>query len=184
MGKVATAVSLPFAVAAVGGLLGILTNLSHAAISGEYFSLVLNRGGSPQSIAFEHGWIEGGISGFAFGLLLTLFAGASGWAWLSWRNMVRPVVFGLIAAAICMIVGGIAGATWAAVSSDSFISNFRQARRASNVVAFAWVGGSIWAAYGGVLVAMITAAVVWTRQLVRLAVAERGFAVEAVASDE
>ncbi len=173
-----TALCLPFVLSAAGGVLGTVTNLSHAMISGEYFVIVLRRAESPYAIAFEHGWIEGGIAGFIFGVLVTSFFAVTGWRWLTWRHLLRPLLYGLAAAALCMIVGGVVGAAWATLSPQSYLASFYQARQAANVTAFGWVGGSIWGAYAGIVVAIVTAAIVWARRLVALASTERGFDVK------
>ena len=183
MSRLLALLLLPLATLLIGAVYGAMFNATNAAVSGEYFAIVLGRGRpwtvtSPQAVALLHGLAEGGIGGLIFGVLFAGFVAAVGGRWAGWRQLVRPTALGLAAAAVCMAVFGLCGMLWAWASPQSYVGTFPIAFRATNLPAFGWVGGSIWGAYAGVVVAVIVASAAYARVQRRLVEEGRGFAVD------
>jgi hypothetical protein len=156
-----------------GMFVGAATNAVNGAVSPIYFEIVMgwdSTGVWVQSV--EQGVLEGFVIGIFLSFILTLAIGlitrascTYGYA-LRWLAGVVGAVLGL------WMMGGVAAVVWAAVSPGSYRNTFiREPLNFWQTVRFAWVGGTIWGAYVGGLLAVGIGLILfhlrWRRQLMR-----------------
>lgn len=172
---------LAFAIVAsgvLGAAFGAALNLLNAQVSPEFFQIVLGAGTGAMSLGDEallHGLADGGLAGAGFGALLIVFCAATGWRYLHLRSMLVAMVGGLAAAAVCVGLFGTCGLLLGWLDPVAYYGIVPMARRATNLPAFGWVGGSIWGGYAAPLPAFLTAAVVWVRQLLKTVATQPAF---------
>lgn len=153
-------------------LVGSTTNVINGAVSETYFMSVMGWR--------DHVWawsvLQGALEGFVFGLLLSVVLTTTiaiiTRASCEFGTGVRWLLRIVLAAYALWILGGICGAALAASQPRFFQSNFIgvPAER-TEMLRYAWVGGSIWGAYVGgplaIIVALILFRRTWRRMLER-----------------
>lgn len=171
------ALSLVFVVLAGTGTaatLGAITNAINAAISPEYFCLVMrwSNDGTVWARSVIQGAIEGAGYGLAFSLVFLLVIALAFESSYSPGKILR--LFPKICVAVFLVwgLGGAIGVAWAALDAESYRDMFPIVPY-EGVLRFGWVGGSIYGiVYGGFLVVVTSAFVIaWRRSLVGRAVA-------------
>jgi len=164
---------------AAGVVTGALTNAVNGLISPLYFETIM--GWDPPFVwlmSIEQGMLEGAVLGLFFGLVVaTSFAVSTGL-----RGPLRLAGGALTrATAVCLIcwaIGGSIAVALAATQPSWYASTFvgvpgDPGERAR----YAWVGGSIWGAYGGTFIAAVVACVWQHLRWRRLRPARAGFPV-------
>lgn len=154
--------------AIIGGtLIGASTNAINGVISPDYFRSIMRwddvddiwRAGVAQGI------FEGLIYGLLFSLIFTLVVGVVSRARCSFTFALRYLLAIIAAIYVCWAVGGIIAMGLAALSPDFYRHTFVGVPDDFGLMMrYAWVGGSIWSAmFGGVLAAVIGSILFATR---------------------
>lgn len=166
--------------ALLGAVLGAATNVTNSIVSPYYFRVVLWLW--PVSDVRPYAIVQGAREGAALGLFFGLvFAAATAWtsrmrARARWALDVVPWVFVIVLA--CWAAGGIVSVALAAAFPGFYQSAFLMVpAQAGERLRYAWVGGSIWGAYVGTLVAAIAGCVMIRRRWVRTTSATPGYEV-------
>jgi hypothetical protein len=164
-----------------GILFGASTNAVNGAVSETYFMSVMGWQ--------DHVWalsvVQGVLEGFVFGILLSAVstttigivtrAGCDLGTGLRWLRGVLLAVYAL------WVLGGITGVTLAAAQPQFFHSSFIGVPSGrADMLRYAWVGGSIWGAYGGGLLAVIVGLILFRRSWRRMLELESPFAAGSV----
>jgi hypothetical protein len=156
-----------------GMLVGATTNAVNGAVSPTYFMIVM--GWDDTGVWFasvQEGILEGLVIGIFLSAILTIAIGIITRATCSYREALRWLVGVVIAVYVFWAVGGILGVAWAAASPVSYQNTFIfRPLGFWQTVRFAWVGGTIWGAYFGGLLAVAVGLIVfhlkWKRQMMR-----------------
>lgn len=157
---------LGFAAATVvaGGVIGGTTNAINAAVSPEYFRAVL--WWDDVEDIWRASLAMGIFSGLVFGLfcsgVLTLVVGVASRAQCPFGVGMRHLLAVVAAVYACWIIGGLLGLGLAALSPDFFQRTFiRVPEDHGEMLRYAWAGGSIFAAFGGGLLAVVVGAILF-----------------------
>lgn len=151
------------AAACIGGgaLLGAATNAINARVSPVYFRYVL-RWADVRDIwraVMAQGIYEGLMYGSLFAVVFTLSVGVSSRGRADFRFTVRPLLTAACIALGGWVMGGVLAIGLASLSPEFYRLRFRGVPDAfGEMLAYAWVGGSIW----GILIGAVLAAVVST----------------------
>ena len=145
----------PFAGAAVGAAM----NRINAQVSPDYFAIVLSCDFKDAAIsAMFHGTFEGAALGLFFGLFFAIASAASTRLRCPPRLALRALLEAIVIVVICWLIGGIVGTVLARLWPQLWGFFFVGVPPRVNLPRFAWVGGSIWGAYAGTLLALIVCA--------------------------
>ncbi|MEN1681256.1 MAG: hypothetical protein AAGJ46_16835 [Planctomycetota bacterium] len=142
-----------------GGLLGALTNAINGAVSPEYFRNIM-RWDDVQSIwraSIAQGIFEGLIYGTLFAVVFTLVVGLVSRARCPFAFAGRQLLVILASLLGCWAAGGVLAMGLATLSPEFYRNAFIGVPDAFGpMLRYAWVGGSIWGAmFGGLLAAVI-----------------------------
>jgi hypothetical protein len=170
----------PFALAAVavsgvlaGGFLGATTNAVNAIVSPLYFVTILHW--RDVENVWRAGVAQGALEGLLFGVLFSLiFSAATGiitGCACTYRFAVKHLLGILAATYASWALGGAAGVGLAAISPEWYRRTFVGVpQEFGAMLAYGWVGGSIWGAELGCLMWVILGLVVlrsnWRRRFV------------------
>jgi hypothetical protein len=130
-----------------GGLLGAVTNAVSGALSPGYFVTVLGwRNVEYVWVAsIAHGIFEGLIVGLIFSTVFAISASLISGGSCPYSFSARHLAGIAGAALVCWLIGGVLGIGLAALSPDFYCETFRGVPdEFGPMLAFAWVGGSIW----------------------------------------
>jgi hypothetical protein len=159
------------ATAIVGGaVIGASTNAINGAVSPSYFRNVM-RWHDVEHLwraSIAQGIFEGLIYGIMFSVVFTLVVGRVTHARFSFTFAFRHLLAIVAAIYCCWVVGGIIGMGLAMLSPEFYRNTFMGVPHPfGEMLRYAWVGGSIWGAmFGGLLAAVIGSllfAVRWRR---------------------
>src|SRR5207248_1018140 len=128
-------------------------------------------------LAIGQGVIEGFAVGLLFGFFLAIVVAASTRVQCPPPLALRALGEALAIVIICWFVGGVAGTILARVQPSLWGFVFVGVPPRVNLPRFAWVGGSIWGAYAGAMLALLAASIdlhVRWRRMTRTA---HGFAI-------
>jgi hypothetical protein len=155
-----TLVMVWMATVAGGSVLGAVTNASDGQVSRDYFAIVMSWDwqAAPWR-AVAQGAIEGAALGLFFGAGLAIVIAASTRMRCPLWLALRALALGMSIALMAWIVGGIAGTVLARVDPRLWGFVFVGVPPRVDLPRFAWVGGSIWGAYGGTAAGLVAAAV-------------------------
>lgn len=164
----------------IGSVLGAATNVGNSFISPDYFRIVMNWWAIPdvRVYAITQGAIEGAVLGGAFGIFIAI-AGA----FITRLRGTLTLTSGALLLAycvvfVCWVLGGVTGVVFASVAPQTFMDMVmvRNMPR-TTLLRFAWVGGSIWGAYGGTLIAMVAGVIFLRRRWVIVGKAAPAFSI-------
>lgn len=147
---------------AMGGIIGVGTNIINGVISQDYFITVMKWKFSdvyPAIVA--QGILEGITNGVLFAVIFAAGFGivTRGKADFSFAYRHLRLVFVFVLG--CWVAGGLLGMTLAALSADFYRAQFASGLAAqANLSAFAWVGGSIQGAQLGAVLSAVLGIVV------------------------
>jgi hypothetical protein len=111
------------------------------------------------------GALEGSVTGLVFGLFTATVVASVTRLRCPPRAIIGVPLVALMIAFACWVLGGLVSAAFAANSPQGFLHLVPIAPRdRHNLVPFAWVGGSIWGAYTGSVLAMAYAVVAVQRR--------------------
>lgn len=138
----------------IGGLIGAITNMINGVVSPYYFKAVLNW--SFQDIwlaSVAQGIFEGLIYGVIFSVIFTTGFGIITKGLATFIFAFRILLKITAVVLLCWIVGGLIATLLASMSPDFYRSHFPLTPTdQSEMIKFAWVGGSIW---GGMIGAFL-----------------------------
>jgi hypothetical protein len=141
----------------MGGFIGATTNAVGGAVSPLYFQNVLGWGEIENiwRAAVAQGIFEGLMYGLFFSVVFTLVVGIVSRAQCAYTSALR-YLFSIMAGVYgCWVLGGLIGTGLAVLSPEFFQRTFADAPdRHAEMLRFAWVGGSIWGAVAGGVLAM------------------------------
>lgn len=148
----------------LGSLFGALTNIINGAVSPFYFELVMGwRFNNIWKASIAQGIFEGTIYGIFFSIVFTTGFGliTKGKASLSFAlKILIQVLFFIMS---CWFIGGAIATLLALLSPDFYHSHFYfPPKESSDLLRFAWVGGSIWGGIIGAVLGCILS-LVWTK---------------------
>jgi hypothetical protein len=152
-------------------VLGGTTNAVNGLVSPTYFITIL-RWHNVENVwraSIAQGVFEGLIFGIFFSLLFTAATGTITGAACPYRFALKHILGVLAGAYACWAVGGLTGVGLAALSPEFYRRTFFGVPSDfSEMLRYAWVGGSIWGAEFGGLVCVVLGLVVlranWRRQ--------------------
>lgn len=145
--------------------LGAAVNAVNGRVSPEYFVAVMRWEGIEDvpRASIAQGILEGLCFGVFFSLVFTVGVGVVTRASCSY-GFAAAHLLGIVAGAlVCWVVGGLAGMGLAALSPEFFRRAFVGVPKEFDpMLAFAWVGGSIWGLQlGGLLSVVLGLVVLW-----------------------
>lgn len=146
----------------VGIAMGALTNLINVRISREYFEKVMWWSGSvavETRLAIQQGMLEGGALGTIAGIALSVTIAASARLRCPAGFGLRTLAVALGLALVCWFIGGGVGAFLGSTVPALWGTRFISVPLGASTVRFAWVGGSIWGAYAGTVIAALISTV-------------------------
>jgi len=146
---------------ALGALTGIFTNLINARVSPYYFAAILgwNENEAPRR-AIGQGALEGVVLGLFFGVFFSIAVAASTRLRCDIRTGTRPLMQAVIIVLIAWFAGGVAGVAFAGGEPRTFSAIVIAAPSDPDaLMRYGWVGGSIWGAYLGTILALIVSTV-------------------------
>ncbi len=154
-----------------GGFLGGTTNAVNGWVSPEYFVAVLGWDGIEDvwRASIAQGMFEGLVFGIFFSLVFTVATGIITESSCSFGFAFLYLLGILVGRLVCWVLGGLA-ATGLATLSPAFYRQtfFKVPKDPGSMLRYAWVGGSIWGAELGGLVAVVVGLVLlrssWRRQ--------------------
>lgn len=169
--KPAALVSIALAAIGAGAVLGAITNAVNGAVSPTYFRNIL-RWHHVQDVwraAIAQGIFEGLIYGVIFSVVFTLVVGLVSKARATFGFALKHL---LLAGAIALgawCVGGVLAMGLATLSPDFYRSTFIGVPSDfSEMLKYAWVGGSIWGVLFGAVLSIVIASVIaaadWRRR--------------------
>lgn len=146
-------------VIASGAFVGTITNAINGAISPEYFRIVM-RWHDVEHIwrtTIAQGIFEGLIYGVIFAVMFTLVVGIVSKGQCTYTFAIRYLFAIIVSVLACWIIGGLIGIGLAFLSPEFYQQTFyRVPDQTGPMLRYAWVGGSIWGAMlGGVLAGTI-----------------------------
>jgi hypothetical protein len=169
----AALVGIAITAVVAGMFVGATTNAVNGAVSPTYFEIVMGWDSSGVWLAsVQQGILEGFVIGIFLSFILTLAIGLITRASCTYGHALRWLAGVVVAVFRLWMIGGIVAVVWAAVSPGSYRNTFiREPLNFWQTVRFAWVGGTIWGAYlGGLLavgVGLVLFHVRWRRELMR-----------------
>ncbi|QDV22211.1 hypothetical protein [Aureliella helgolandensis] len=160
------------ATASVGGaVIGASTNAINGAVSPLYFRNIM-RWHDVEDIwraSIAQGIFEGLIYGIMFSVVFTLVVGLVSHARCSFRFAARHMFVIAVAIYGCWAVGGLVAMGLATLSPEFYRKAFIGVPDHFNpMLRYAWVGGSIWGAMFGALLAVVIGSVLFAMRWRRL----------------
>lgn len=146
-----------------GACLGAAINAVNARVSPEYFVTVLRWQGVEDvwRACVAQGIFEGLLFGVVFSLVFTAGAGIITRGRCGYGFAVRHLLGIVVGALVCWLIGGVAAMGLATLSPEFYRRTFIGVPEAFGpMLAYAWVGGSIWGVQLGGLVSVILGLVV------------------------
>jgi len=131
----------------IGAALGALTNSINGLVSPLYFCNILGWDdvGDVWRASIAQGIFEGLMFGFFLAIVFTIVVGCVSKARCSYRFGVGTLMFVAVAALVCWAVGGLLGMGLATLSPKFYRHAFyRVPEDFTEMLRYAWVGGSIW----------------------------------------
>ena len=170
-----------------GAALGAIMNAINGRVSADYVAIVMSWDwAAAPSRAILQGVLEGGVVGLVFAVFLFMVTAASTALRCPPGIAVRGLGVALATVAECWAIGGAIGVTLSLAWPQLWGFFFIGVPPRVNLPRFAWVGGSIWGAYGGAAVGLIAASVMlhrrWRRERGGGGGGVRGFGVVTPAS--
>jgi len=139
----------------IGGLIGAVTNMINGTVSPYYFQAALNWNFQDiWSASVAQGIFEGLIYGVIFSIVFTTGFGiiTKGTATYSFAFRILIKITAIVI--LCWIIGGLIATFLVRISPDFYRSHFPLTPTdQSEMIKFAWVGGSIW---GGMIGAFLS----------------------------
>jgi hypothetical protein len=146
----------------LGVAVGAFTNAVNVQVSEQYFSSTMGWTSDVVPLTVRQGMLEGGALGLFFGFVFSIAGAASSRLHAPLGMLLRVTWDAVSIVLICWIVGGPIGVALAAAMPDFFTSTFTQAPSEHRaLLRFAWVGGTIWGAYGGTAIAALAGCVLF-----------------------
>ncbi len=142
---------------------GALTNAVNGWVSPRYFVTILgwSDDGRTWRDSIAQGAFEGLLFGAAFALVFTVGVGILTRASCTYRFAARHLLAVVAGALVCWLLGGTAGMLLATLSPGFYRRTFIGVPvEVSPMLAYAWVGGSIWGLEIGGLVSVVLGLVV------------------------
>jgi hypothetical protein len=146
-----------------GAGLGAVTNAVNGWVSPLYFVTILRWQGVEDvwRASIAQGIVEGLLSGVIFSLVFAAGVGVITRAACSYRFAVRYLLGILAGALVCWLIGGVAAIGLASLSPEFYRRAFIGVpEQFGPMLAYAWVGGSIWGLQLGGLVSVVLGLVV------------------------
>lgn len=163
----------------LGLVLGAATNFVNGTVSREYFGIVMFYGFTP---TLERVVQQGMSEGTGLGLLVGIVAAIAISVSTGFRCPVglacKTLVLCAVVTMVCWMLGGLFASISELILPSIYESFFPITTRASSPVRFAWVGGTIWGAYGGTFASVIVGPIWLYSQWKRLVEGARGFPIE------
>ena len=153
-----TLLALAASAIGAGALVGATTNAINGIVSPEYFQIVMRWGD------VEHTWrtilaqgiFEGLIYGIIFSVIFTLVIGVVTKGRCTYLVALKYMTAIISGVYFCWIVGGVVGLGLAWLSPEFYQRTFyRVPVQYSEMFRYAWVGGSIWGALAGSVLACV-----------------------------
>jgi hypothetical protein len=145
-----------------GAAIGAATNALNVSVSPLYFEAVLDWVDDVPSRAIGQGAFEGALFGAAFGFTVAIAFAAATHCRGTFDLAARALGVAVFTVLACWSLGGVVGVLISA-TQPAFFSRapiHLMAANSHDFARFAWVGGTIWGAYAGTLIAAI-ASCVW-----------------------
>jgi hypothetical protein len=139
-----------------GVLLGAATNLIDGSVSADYFAIVMSWdwADAPKRAVLQ-GMLDGWALGLFFGVFFAIASAASTRLRCPPRLSLRVLAEAIGIVLTCWLIGGIVGTTLARLWPNLWGFFFVGVPPRVNLPRFAWVGGTIWGAYAGTVLALI-----------------------------
>ena len=151
--------SIAFTSIVFGGVIGATTNAINGAVSPEYFRQIMrwHHVDHIWRASVAQGIFEGLIYGFIFSIIFTLVVGRVSSGRCSYRTALAHLLAIVVSIYICWILGGLCGVGLASLSREFYRYTFHGVPEDDpGMLRFAWVGGSIWGAiFGGLLACVV-----------------------------
>lgn len=153
---------------AAGTIVGITTNAVNGAVSPAYFRNLMGWTYDIWQLSVVRGVLEGSFVGLVFAAFLTTAIAIVTRATCTWAEAARWLGKIVLAVYCAWLLGGVIGVCVAATKPD-FLKNtfYGVPDDRTELLRFAWVGGSIWCAeYGGfviVIVGLVNFRIRWRR---------------------
>jgi hypothetical protein len=147
-----------------GAFVGATTNAINGIVSPRYFQYVMHWG------EIEHAWravlaqgiFEGLIYGVLFSIVFTLVVGIVSRGRSTYPEAMRYLLAIVGGTYFCWIVGGLVGMGLAWLSPEFYQRTFyRVPVQNGELFRYAWVGGSIWGALAGSVLACVIGSVLY-----------------------
>ena len=161
-----------------GVLLGAATNAINDSVCSDYFAIVMSWDGThPILQAVVQGMLEGFALGLFFAFFFTIASAASTRLRCPLSLAMRTLAMAVAIVLVCWIVGGVAGVILSLIRPQLWGFFFVGVPSRVSLPRFAWVGGSIWGAYGGTILALIVCGIHVHLRWRRISGPTRAFAV-------
>lgn len=146
----------------IGGFIGAVTNMINGAISPNYFRIIM--GWDFQDIwiaSVAQGIFEGLIYGVIFSLIFTTGFGIITKGKATYKFALKQLLKIILIVFGCWAIGGILAMLLASLSPEFYKSHFYNVpNELTEMLKYAWVGGSIWGGMIGGLLSAIFGVVV------------------------
>jgi hypothetical protein len=160
---------------AFSGFLGATTNAVNGLVSPLYFVTVLHWKGVADvwRASIAQGFFEGLLFGLLFSLVFTTACGLITGAACPFRVAAKHLLGILGGSYACWALGGLAGVALACLSPEFYRHAFHGVpAEPGSMIRYAWVGGSIWGAEFGGVIAVILGLVIlqsnWRHRLAQV----------------
>ena len=140
----------------IGGFIGAITNMINGAISPDYFRIVMGWDFEDIWIAsVAQGIFEGLIYGVIFSLIFTTGFGIITKGNGTYNFAIKQLIKIVLIVFSCWIIGGIIAILLASLSPEFYKSHYYNVpKEKTEMLKYAWVGGSIW---GGMIGGLLSA---------------------------
>lgn len=150
-----------------GAMIGASTNAINAAISPHYFRQVMHWEGVEDiwRAAIAQGILEGLISGMFAALVFTLVVGIVSRARCPFVIAIRQLIPMFGGVYCCWCAGGLIAMGLATLSPEFYVRAFAGVPvQTVPMLCYAWVGGSIWGAQSGGMLAVVIGSIVFANR--------------------
>jgi hypothetical protein len=161
-----------------GAILGAMMNTINGRVSADYFAIVMSWdwATAPTRAIFQ-GALEGFAAGLLFGFFFAIVIAASTRLRCPPPLALRTFFLAMAIVVIAWVIGGVIGVGLSLLWPKLWGFFFVGVPPRVNLPRFAWVGGSIWGAYGGSVIALIVASITLHLRWRQIQPPRRAFAV-------
>ena len=145
-----------------GGFIGAVTNMINGAVSPNYFKIVMRWDFADiWTASVAQGILEGLLYGVIFSLIFTTGFGIVTKGQAGYKFALKQLLKIIMIVLGCWTIGGILAVFLASISPEFYQAHYYYApKEKSELLKYAWVGGSIWGGMIGGLVSAILGVVV------------------------